>query len=100
MKIEEWVGGSGIYKVSKDTIGEYTEFLRKNDRDGEVQPLLHICEKDIDPQGEKYLCLTGVVRWDFQGWYKCIECKKTFLTQDELEAVWSDGKGTGDETEV
>ncbi len=44
--------------------------------------------------------MTGVVRWDMRGYYKCIECKQTFSTEDELEAVWEDGKGTGDEYEV
>ena len=100
MSINEWVEGSGIYKVSPDTIGPYTWFLRKKDKGDEVHPLLHICEKDLDPSGESYLCMTGVVRWDMRGYYKCIECKQTFSTEDELEAVWEDGKGTGDEYEV
>ncbi len=99
MKLEEWVQGSGIYKVSVDAIGPYTWFLRKHDIDGEQQPLLHICEKEQD-EGNLWVCITGVVRWSMRGWYECIECEQTFLTEDELAAVWEDGKGTGDEYEA
>lgn len=101
MKIDEWVKDSGIYKVSPDTIGPHTWFLRKPDVDGEVQPLLHICERDLDPGGDTYICLTGRVRWELvKGWYWCVECKQTFKTEEELRAVWEDGKGTGDEHEA
>ena len=100
MSIQEFIEGSGIYKVGLKVIGPHTWFLRQHDVEGVFQPLLHICEKDKDPVGAVWVCLTGMVRWDHQGWYKCIECKQTFLTEDELAAVWEDGKGTGDEYEA
>ena len=100
MDIREWVHGSGIYKVSADLIEPYDWFIRSDDVDGEVQPLLHICDKDIDPTGHVYVCMTGTVRWSIMGYYWCIDCKQTFFSEDELACVWADGKGTGDEYEA
>ncbi len=100
MSIQEWIEGSGIYKVGLNMIGPYTWFLRQHSVDGEFHPLLHICERDKDLSGSVWVCMTGVVRWDMQGYYVCRECKQTFCTQDDLEAVWEDGKGTGDEGEA
>ena len=100
MSIQEWIEGSGIYKVSLDTLGPQTWFLRKRDIDGEAQPLLHICDKDKDPAGLMWVCMTGVMRWSNVGHYYCTECKETFQSEDELAAVWEDGKGTGDEHEA
>ena len=100
MNIKEWMKGSGVYKVGTHIIGPYTWFLRKHDVKDQIQPLLHICDKDKDPTDTVWVCITGVVRWDHRGWYACTECKQTFLTEDELAAVWEDGKGTGDEYEA
>jgi hypothetical protein len=100
MSIQEWIEGSGIYKVSLNALGPNTWFLRKLDVDGEAQPLLHICDKDKDPSGEVWVCMTGVVHWSNAGHYYCTECKQTFSTAEELASVWSDGKGTGDEYEA
>ena len=100
MSIQEWIEGSGIYKVGFEDIGPHTWFLRQKDADGNVFPLLHICDKDKDPSGSVWVCMTGVVRWDMTGHYICRECKQTFITKDELAAVWEDGKGTGDEYEA
>jgi len=100
MSIQEWIEGSGIYKVGLTDIGPHTWFLRKHDVEGKVQPLLHICERDTDPSREVWVCMTGVIRWSNLGHYYCMECKHTFSTADELKAVWEDGKGTGDEHEA
>lgn len=97
MKIEEWMHGSGIYRVGLRAIGPNTWFLRKNDVEGKPQPLLHICERDKDATELIWICITGVVHWDQRGYYMCGECKHTFIEEDELAAVWEDGKGTGDE---
>ena len=100
MSIQEWIEGSGIYKVGLTDIGPQTWFLRRRDINGEAQPLLHICEKDKDPSGDRWICMTGVVRWSNVGRYYCTECKQTFSNENELAAVWEDGKGTGDEHEA
>jgi hypothetical protein len=101
MKLTEFVEGSGIYKISKVDLPEMQQFIRAEDVDGEVQPLLHVCERDLDPyEGNLYIIMTEAIRWDtIYGHYKCTGCKRTFYTKEELALVWADGKGTGAEYE-
>lgn len=99
MKLTEYVVGSGIYKIRKVLIPEMEQFMRGDDVDGKVQPLLHICERDIEPHGGSYyFIMADKIRWDtMYGHYKCTGCKKTFYTEEQLAQVWADGKGTGAE---
>lgn len=101
MKLTEYVEGSGIYKIRKSDLPEMQQFIRDDDVDGELQPLLHVCERDLDPyEGTMYVILCDAIRWDtLYGHYKCPGCKKTFYTKEELALVWADGKGTGAEHE-
>ena len=101
MKLTEFVEGSGIYKINKRDLPEMQEFVRTDDVDGEVQPLLHVCERDLDPyEGTMYIIMTDEIRWDMlYGHYKCPGCKRTYYTKEELAQVWADGKGTGAEVQ-
>ncbi len=99
MRLTEFLKGTGIYKVPRSLLQEQEEFVRGDDVDGKVQPLLHICERDIDPYEDSVrVILCEELRWDtMYGHYKCLGCKKTFSTKEELGLVWADGKGTGAE---
>ena len=99
MKLTEFVEGSGIYKVRKVDLPETEQFIRGDDVEGERQPLLHICERDLDPyEGTTLIVLCDELKWDtIYGHYKCKGCKRTFSTRDELAQVWADGLGTGEE---
>jgi hypothetical protein len=104
MSIKEWIEGSGVYKVSAAELPESAWFVRDPGacEDGESPPLLHICEKDLDPHGAEpmWLIMTEKVVWDFyHGYYFCQGCKQTWDENDEagLRAIWSDGLGTGAE---
>ena len=101
MKLIEFVEGSGIYKIPKSQLPELIQFIREDDKEGKVQPLLHVCERDLDPyEGTMYIVMCEEIRWDHMyGHYKCPGCKKTFYTKEELALVWADGKGTGAEVE-
>ena len=99
MRLTEVVRGSGIYKIPRADIEVDAPFIRSDDKDGEVQPLLHICERDMDPYEDSIVVvLCSALRWDtMYGHYKCQGCKQTFFTAEELRQVWADGKGTGEE---
>jgi hypothetical protein len=102
MKIKEWIQGSGIYSVPAASISDEAWFLRdpKLLKDGEVGPLLHICTRDLDPGFEEatYVITTGHVRFNpLQGYYMCLACKEAFTSEEQLQGVWEDGFGTGDE---
>jgi hypothetical protein len=98
MKITEILEGTGIYKVTAEDLPEEQWFIREDDLEGKVQPLLHVCEREVMKReaGEYYACMTGRVWWNlFYGRYECFECEKKFVTDEELCMVWADGKGTG-----
>ena len=99
MRLKEFLKGSGIYKVPRTTLQKAGPFIRADDEDGKTQPLLHVCERDIDPFDPRIVVIMcGEMRWDtLYGHYRCQGCKKTFFTEEELGQVWSDGKGTGAE---
>jgi hypothetical protein len=95
---------SGVYTAPVKSISKNVWFMRdpEGGDDEEVGPLLHICEKNIDPDVHEptYVLITGVVKWDFaKGHYWCLGCKKTWDRDNELglRAIWSDGFGSGDE---
>lgn len=73
--------------------------MRADDENGKVQPLLHVCERDLNPdEPSVWVILCDEMRWDtMYGHYKCKGCKRTFYTKEELGQVWADGKGTGAE---
>jgi hypothetical protein len=101
--MKEWIEGSGVYRVPVEELPKDAWFVRdpKRYENEEVQPLLHICEQDLDTgDTTTWLILTARVRWDFhRGLYYCTGCKKTWNSTNEngLRAIWSDGLGTGDE---
>jgi len=102
MKIREALDGSGIYRVPCSQVGPKTWFVRdpKKSKDGEVAPLLHICDRDTDPNAATptLVIMTDPVRWDsFHGHYYCTGCKQTWKDEVGLRAIWEDGYGTGDE---
>ncbi len=102
MKIKEFLDGSGVYTAPASQISAKTWFIRdpKRHADGVVSPLLHICERELDPDVAvpTYVLTTAVVRWDFfHGRYWCKGCKKEWNKEVGLRAIWSDGLGTGDE---
>jgi hypothetical protein len=106
MKMKEWIEGSGIYKVSARQLPDTAWFVRDTNlvQEGEFAPLLHICEKDLDPAAVKeptYVIMTEEVIWDgYNGWYYCKGCKQKWQTEEELRAVWEDGLGTGYEAQA
>jgi hypothetical protein len=98
MKITEFLDDTGIYKVPTEWLPEWMIFIRCEDEKDEVQPLLHICEREIltKESGQFFACITGRVFWNwFRGRYECRECKDEFSSDEELQMVWADGKGTG-----
>ncbi len=98
MDISEVFHGSGIYKVLVEELPEWQMFVREDDRGNLVQPLLHVCERELlSREGNThYACSTGRTIWNsFVGQYECVECKMGFDTEEELRMVWADGKGTG-----
>jgi hypothetical protein len=105
--MNEWIEGSGVYKVLVSDLPEDALFVRDPKAyatDG-VPPLLHICEKDLDTASIKptWMILTDVVRWDhYHGYYFCTGCKEQWDSDNEagLKAIWSDGLGTGDEAQA
>jgi hypothetical protein len=102
MKIKEYVAGSGIFSVPVSQLPRSAWFVRNtsDSKEGELDPLLHVCERDIDPgmREPTYVVMTGVVTWDqINGHYYCQACKHAFRSEEELEAVWEDGLGTGAE---
>jgi hypothetical protein len=110
MKIEDLLENVGVYKVQAKDMPDSVWFVRepygKEDRkDGDMGPLLHICERDIERGSEPpmVVIMTDVVKWDFfYGHYYCTGCKETWDEKDDagLRAIWSDGFGTGDEGHV
>jgi len=102
MGIKEFVEGSGVYVVPVAELPLTAWFIRDKSKvvAGELAPLLHVCERDLDPDCHEptYVVTTGVMRWDtMNGYYRCQGCKKRWQTEEELKAVWEDGLGTGDE---
>ncbi len=98
MKITEMLDGTGVYKVPIEDLPDWLQFIRCNDKKGEVQPLLHVCEREVlqKESGHFFVCVTGRTFWNwFYGRYECMECKKYFQSDEELCNVWYDGKGTG-----
>jgi hypothetical protein len=102
--MKEWIEGSGVYKVAVSALPAHAWFVRDPEMydDAKLAPLLHICEKDLDPASAEptWCILTDEVKWDFfHGRYFCRGCKKSWGKNDEagLRAIWSDGLGTGDE---
>jgi len=90
----------GIFSVLGTDFPDHVEFVRQGSKDGKIQPLLHICERDKDPtQKIKSIVLyTGMLWWDFyHGHYMCDSCKSTFNKPESLKKIWSDGHGTGQE---
>ena len=91
---------NGIYSIREENLPPGDEFVRNHPIDGEIQPLLHICEKDLDPNisHPTYIIVTSPVRWDYYyGHYTCSGCKQTWRTRKELASVWKDGHGTCEE---
>jgi hypothetical protein len=100
MNITEFFEGTGVWKVAIDDLPEWGMFIRADDKNGDVQPLLHVCEREIltKENGHFYACITGRTFWNwFRGQYECMECKSEFNTDEEINLVWADGKGTGAE---
>ena len=100
MKILEMLDGTGVYKVPVEDLPDWLQFIRCDDKEGRVQPLLHVCEREVlqKESGHFFVCITGRVFWNwFYGRYECLECKNHFQTNQELCNIWSDGKGTGAE---
>ncbi len=102
--IEEFLEGTGVYKVSVALLPATTIFMRDPalHENNNLGPLLHICEKDLDPSESNptWMLMTEHVRWDFyHGHYQCMGCKEIWDRENEggLKAIWSDGFGTGDE---
>jgi len=103
--MKEFIVGSGVYKVSVKDLPQEAWFVRDPElyEDEDVSPLLHICEKDLDPTPgcePTWVIMTEEVKWDFfHGHYYCKGCRQTWDENDEagLKAIWSDGLGTGDE---
>lgn len=89
-----------VYSVRQADLPNTKEFIREDPKNGEIQPLLHICERDIDPTQtiKTVIVVADVVRWDFYyGYYKCQGCKSTWQQPVNLRKIWEDGYGTGDE---
>ena len=100
MDISELLDGTGVYKVPVEELPKWQIFIRCDDKGYEVQPLLHVCEREALQReaGQFFACITGRVFWNwFRGQYECLECKSEFNTNEELQLVWMDGKGTGAE---
>ena len=100
MKIKEFNEGTGVWKVRYEDLPEWQFFIRADNKAYEVQPLLHVCEREILRTGAEpfYACITGQVFWSwFRGQYECNECRGEFNTNEELRLIWADGKGTGEE---
>ncbi len=98
MKITEFLEGTGVWKVAIEDLPEWQIFIRDDDKKNEIQPLLHVCEREIlkKESGQFYACVCGRVFWNwFLGQYECLECNSEFDTDEELKMVWTDGKGTG-----
>jgi len=98
MKLTEIADGTGLYKIPKEDLSDDQQFIRADDVNGEVQPLLHICvlEDMTRETGEYYACKAGRVIWrNCHGHYECFECNETFKTDKDMCEIWADGKGTG-----
>jgi hypothetical protein len=98
MNITEFLEGTGVWKVPVEELPDEKLFIRDEDKNGKEQPLLHVCEREIltKENGQFFACITGRTFWNwFHGRYECMECKCEFNTDEELVAVWEDGKGTG-----
>ena len=109
--MNEYVAGSGIYKLYVDELPEDAWFLRDPHTEVEENwlgagkepgppPLLHICEKELDKDIDTpmWFLITSRVRWDsYHGYYKCEGCKEIWDRNNipGLRAIWSDGLGTG-----
>jgi len=100
--MKEFSDESGVYSVPVEDLPESVWFLRNKikSKDGKLGKLLHVCERDIDPQSEVpfYVVLAGMVRWDsFRGKYWCEVCKDEWGADDDehLRAIWEDGDGIG-----
>ena len=89
-----------IYSVKQSDLPNDKEFVRETSKDGQLQPLLHVCERDLDPTQiiKTWIIICERVHWDFaKGWYMCNGCKKTFSSPQNLRKIWEDGHGTGEE---
>jgi hypothetical protein len=89
---------AGVWAVGKGDIPQDVEFFRQPSKDGEVQPLLHICERSDDPTQAHPtdIVVLDKVKWDFvRGFYYCNGCKSVFDEEGDLEMIWEDGEGTG-----
>jgi hypothetical protein len=91
----------GVWAVERGAIPEDQEFYRfKPRKEGEFSPLKHICERSDDPTQQHptdILVFTDVAWCYARGFYYCQGCKQIFDSEEDLAAIWIDGKGTGHE---
>lgn len=93
----------GIYSVKASDLPETKEFVREDPKDGKIQPLMHVCERDNDPTQaiKTFIIVCEKVRWDFyHGYYTCVGCKKAWRQPENLKKIWEDGYGTGEEAQA
>ena len=69
-------------------------------REDQVTGLLyHICHVDEGDKGDPVdIIYLGLIRFHFVGgFYFCEQCKRRYKTEEELEMIYEDGQGTGEE---